>query len=287
MATYQPYKLSRVVSIHEIVSADYVAGVYKSFLAHSHRDAWELCYCADGEVRLLRGEEQVSLRGGQCALIGPGVIHHIRPIQPHGCCFVICFTCEDSYLQMLQDQVVGTNTRQADLFQQILTELKAAFEVEKTRLRLKQFQPSAASPLGAEQLICCYLEEILIEMLRTITRQAPAGQHADLETAVQSYLAEQVTAYIRAHLTEDLSVERIAARFHYSRARLSTLYKTATGVALGRAVTLERISRAKELLAAGEKSITDIAAELGYSSPQYFSKQFAKEVGCPPSKFAT
>lgn len=281
---YQPYKLSRVVSIYEILSADYLAGIFRSFLAHSHQDAWELCYCTDGEVVLFRDDDQTSLHGGQCALVAPGVVHNIRPIQPHGSCFVVCFTCEDSYLRMLQDQVLQTDSRQADLFHKIMEELQAAFETEKARLRLKQFQPNAASPVGAEQLICCYLEEVLIELLRAVTRRADA-QHADLETAVQSYLADQVAAFIQDHLDEDLSVDRIAAHFHYSRTRLSLLYKTASGVALGRAVTQARIARAKELLAAGEKSVTEIAAELGYSSPQYFSRKFAQEVGCPPSQY--
>ena len=48
----------------------------------------------------------------------------------------------------------------------------------------------------------------------------------------------------------------------------------------------EAIARSKELLAANEKTVTEIAAELGYSSPQYFSRKFTQEVGCPPSQYA-
>ena len=56
-------------------------------------------------------------------------------------------------------------------------------------------------------------------MMRTILRQETTDTHTDRETAAQNYLAGQVTAYIRSHLGEPLSVERIAARFHYSRNR--------------------------------------------------------------------
>ena len=286
-AQYETYRLSRVVSIYAIVSADHLTGEYLTKQTHVHDNAWELCYCMSGRMSVRHNNANLLLQQGQCLLIPPGVRHNINAVQQDYQGFVVSFTCMDSYLAMLRGKVTDASPRQQRQFQEILTELRSAFRLEKNALRVQHFQPSMTSPLGAEQLVCCYLEEILIEMLRTILRQeAAAGPTADLETAAQNYLAEQVTAYIRSHLGEPLSVERIAARFHYSRNRMSNLYKAATGVSLGRAIALERISRAKELLAAGEKTITEISAELGYSSPQYFSRKFAQEVGCPPSQYA-
>ena len=126
---------------------------------------------------------------------------------------------------------------------------------------------------------------ILIEMLRSIVQQDGHGQHTDLETAVHSFLADQVTAYIRSNLGQPISVEQIAAHFHYSRNRMGILYKAATGKSLGRAITELRISRAKELLQEGKKSITEISYELGFSTPQYFSRKFFQETGVAPSRY--
>lgn len=284
---YEPYRLSRVLSIYAIVSADHLIGKNREHQIHSHDHAWELCYCIIGRMSVRHDNANFLLTEGQCLLIPPGVRHNINVQQDTSQGFVVSFTCMDSYLSMLRGHITDTSERQQGQFREILTELRSAFQLEKNALRVRHFQPSKTSPLGAEQLVCCYLEEILIEMMRTTLRQeAAAGPHTDLETAAQSYLAGQVTAYIRTHLGENLSVDRLAARFHYSRNRMSNLYKAATGVSLGRAIALERISQAKELLAAGEKTVTEIAAELGYSSPQYFSRKFTQEVGCPPSQYA-
>ena len=46
-----------------------------------------------------------------------------------------------------------------------------------------------------------------------------------------------------------------------------------------------KINESKKLLAKGEKSVTDIAMELGFSSVSYFAKQFKKETGLTPYKF--
>lgn len=280
------YRLSRVVSIYAIVTADHLNGVHTHVLSHSHNHAWELCHCICGEISAQQDGQTLLLKPGQCLLIPPGVGHTVSTTTEDSDAVVLSFTCMDSYLSMLRGQPVDTNERQQRRFLEILRELRSAFTLEKNQLRIKHFQPSAHSPLGAEQLICCYLEEILIEMLRHVIQEESGGCHTDLQSAVQSYLANQVTAYIRANLGEALSVERIAERFHYSRNQMGILYKSATGNTLGKAITAERIIRAKELLAAGEKSVTEISEELGFSSPQYFSRKFCQETGISPSRYA-
>lgn len=285
--TYETYRLTRVVSIYAIVSADYVSGVYVNRTVHNHEQAWELCYCITGETVVSYNDSSMTLQQGQCLLVAPGVYHNINLHSPASRAFVISFTCMDAYLPMLREQIVAASPRQQQQFQQILTELRSAFSTKDDTLRLRNFNPRTNSPLGAEQLICCYLEEILIEFLRTaVYEESEYSQHDDLESAMQSYLAGKITAYIRSHLADPLSVERLAQYFHYSRNRIGSLYKNATGISLGRAIIEARIAKAKVMLAANERSITEIAYELGFSSPQYFSKCFSKETGYPPSIYA-
>ena len=284
---YEPYRLSRVLSIYAIVSADHLIGAQPEHQIHIHEHAWELCYCMADRMSVRHNNTTLPLTQGQCLLIPPGVRHSISMPREQAQGFVVSFTCMDSYLSMLRGKITDASPRQQRQFEEILTELRSAFQLKENTLRVRHFRPSQTSLLGAEQLVCCYLEEILIEMMRTILRQETApGTHTDLAAAAENYLAGQVTAYIRSHLGESLSVEQIAARFHYSRNRMSNLYKAATGQSLGRTIALERIARAKELLAAGEKTVTEISTELGYSSPQYFSKKFTLELGCPPSQYA-
>ena len=100
-------------------------------------------------------------------------------------------------------------------------------------------------------------------------------------------MVEQVTQYIRKNLHERLSVEEIAAHFHYSRSRLTTIYKAVTGLGIRESIIYERVERAKELLAQGDKPVSQIAEELGFSSPHYFSRTFTETVGCSPRKYAS
>ena len=105
------------------------------------------------------------------------------------------------------------------------------------------------------------------------------------EKSIGNYQIDSVRRYIREHLQEELSVEALAAEFHYSRTRLSVLFKDATGQTINEYITGERIGKAKRLLTEGKLSVTQIARAVGYSSPQYFSRRFSQVVGCAPSEY--
>ena len=104
--------------------------------------------------------------------------------------------------------------------------------------------------------------------------------------AINTYLVDQITEYIDKYLGEPLTVESIAKHFHYSRARLSTLYKNVTGVGIKETIDERRIQQAKILLIKKEKSVLQISEELGFSSSTYFTHKFTKTVGMSPTKFA-
>ncbi|HCD52015.1 MAG TPA: AraC family transcriptional regulator [Balneolaceae bacterium] len=66
---------------------------------------------------------------------------------------------------------------------------------------------------------------------------------------------------------------------------LSTLFSKTEGRTIEKYAIQQRIERVKELLIYGEKTISEIAWELGYSSSQYLSNQFKAETGLTPSSF--
>ena len=46
-----------------------------------------------------------------------------------------------------------------------------------------------------------------------------------------------------------------------------------------------RVRQAKALLEAGDKSITQVAMEVGFSDSHYFARVFRREVGVSPSSY--
>ena len=75
--------------------------------------------------------------------------------------------------------------------------------------------------------------------------------------------------------------EKLGLDYHY----LSSLFSSVEGITIEKYAILQRIEKVKELLMYDEKSLSEIAFEMGYSSTQHLSQQFKKTTGLTPSHF--
>jgi len=246
-----------------------------------------LIFVKEGSVSVHKGAEYTKLVKNQLILIQPGVNHDLQIDNQDSKTFVLSFVCSnDNYLFSLQNTILQSVPSQVPIVDAMIRELTDTFAPETNRLHLIRFIPDVSSPVGAEQMICCYLEQFLILLLRETTKiQGNVASSKQFHKAFQTYLSDSITTYISEHLSGQLTVQHIANHFHYSRARLSSLYKEATGISISEAITNSLIQKSKKMLREKEKSICQISEELGFSSPQYFCFKFTKAVGIPPSRY--
>jgi len=81
------------------------------------------------------------------------------------------------------------------------------------------------------------------------------------------------------------SVNYMASQLHLSPKYLSNLLKQETGKTALELIHLYVISEAKNMFVVGDRSISEIAYQLGFENPPYFSRLFKKEVGMAPKEF--
>ncbi|MEW9699924.1 helix-turn-helix domain-containing protein [Paenibacillus sp. SI8] len=98
-------------------------------------------------------------------------------------------------------------------------------------------------------------------------------------------LAAEITAYIDAHLGDDLSIERLSDLFAISTSHLRKIFKEETGITLKDMIGEKRISKAKVLLSDPRCKIQDIAYQVGYLTVQSFTKAFKLETGATPGEY--
>jgi AraC-like DNA-binding protein len=81
------------------------------------------------------------------------------------------------------------------------------------------------------------------------------------------------------------SVREVARRVAISPFHFIRLFESVFGVTPHQFRTRARIERAKELLASGARTVTDVCMEVGFSSVGSFSSLFARRVGATPSAY--
>jgi AraC family transcriptional regulator of arabinose operon len=91
--------------------------------------------------------------------------------------------------------------------------------------------------------------------------------------------------FLTTHLSEPFSEERLAKTAGLSPSRLRHLFRLQTGDSPRRFLEEQRMRRAKEMLALSRQTISEIAQELGFASPFYFSLRFKKYAGESPRAF--
>jgi AraC-like DNA-binding protein len=115
------------------------------------------------------------------------------------------------------------------------------------------------------------------------------GQDRHRATVAQGGLApwreRRATEYLRANLARDVALDELAETVGLSPFHLSRMFKRSTGLPPHAYLRRLRCERAKELLLATDTSIGDVAAAVGYETPQAFARMFRAETGTSPAAF--
>lgn len=114
------------------------------------------------------------------------------------------------------------------------------------------------------------------------------ANHIWLNNIIQlnhSDLGHEIRLYIATHLTENLSIDSICAKYSISPSTLYQLFQKVFGQSVVKVIRQERIKRAKELLLDSRLSISDIASQVGILDANYFTRIFKAEIGVTPKIF--
>lgn len=83
---------------------------------------------------------------------------------------------------------------------------------------------------------------------------------------------------------EDFDVHRLCRALTMSRAQLHRKLTALTGMSATHFIRSIRLAKAKELIASTDMTIAEIAYEVGYKDPNYFSRTYTEEFGHSPSE---
>ncbi len=85
-----------------------------------------------------------------------------------------------------------------------------------------------------------------------------------------------------AHYDEKLTIKSLARKVAMNECYLKKGFKTLTGSTIHEYIAARRIATAKHMLQTEGRSVTEVAASLGYSSISHFSTAFKKATGLKP-----
>lgn len=124
-------------------------------------------------------------------------------------------------------------------------------------------------------------EETAREMVVYAKRPGGQAQHSAL-LDLDAPRFNDLNAWMRAHLKDDLSVERLAAKAGMSARTFARAYAAETGVTPAKAVERLRVEAARAMLQRGG-ALQEIAAKAGFHDPERMRRAFVRLYGAPPA----
>lgn len=131
----------------------------------------------------------------------------------------------------------------------------------------------------------CYsdLNALIYLLVRFVPCENPAGTQRGLGPG--DGRMNRVTAYMKEHFQEKLTLKELAEREHISASHLSHALKKMLGMSFQEYLNTLRFERAIQLLVQTELRLIDICYESGFSESKYFNKIFEQNYHMKPKDF--
>lgn len=122
------------------------------------------------------------------------------------------------------------------------------------------------------------LPQAIKKAIAHLAREPEANEKAPLSPVWEAQ------KYIKQNYTKDISLADVAEHVHLNPSYLCRAYKRETGSSINEDINLFRIKKSQLLLKKNMR-ICEVAAQVGFSDPSYFTRVFKRIVGVNPTEY--
>jgi AraC family transcriptional regulator of arabinose operon len=241
----------------------------------THRPAgdlkgWSLNLSVSGVGHYNCIRQELRAGPGDMVLLSPEAMYDYQraPDVSHWIHSWIYFKPHQNLLRWLNWAEIGPHIYHLKLPESEVSSIKSLFD------STLEFDPTESEQ--SEALLLNITEQIFI---RCASIRADSGRnHLDVRV-------KRAMTFISDNLERALTVDSIAQHVQLSKTQLSAIFKESTGSTLISWREERRVARASHLLTQTTLQIQEVAQQVGYEDPLYFSRTFSKLVGCSPRQF--
>lgn len=282
--TYIRTKPESIINVTRIITVHYYE-FDKSFVFGGEKhDFWEMVYVDKGQILVKSDDEEIALGQGEIIFHAPNEFHSVRALDSAPNFFVISFECDSAVIENFVKLRATLNKELRPFISSIISEAESTYVIPKNDTDLLGLVKKDSALVGGEQLVKTYLEQLLIMLLRSITKKGSTPFFPSKES-LENHIVKSVKEYIEDHLGEVLRLEGICTKFGYGKTYLCRLFREQTGDTIASYAMKRKIRHAKELIRAHELNFAQISEMLAFDNQQYFARAFKRITGMSPTEF--
>ena len=234
---------------------------------HSHNFC-EIMYITKGSGTISIENEQYSIKVGDIVIYNSGVFHEEKSVDREFS--VLFFAVDNLHIPGLADGCIvpidACPVIEAGSYDDTL---KSFLSVMLKELTQKEAHYKAISTSIAT-MFCYYI-------LRLYDVKIENPRHVEICNDAMKYIEENYSC--------DISLGSIAKSVHLSKYHFVRIFKETLGVSPMKCLLRVRLSTAKDLLGSTDKSIKEIAMDVGYENALTFSRVFKNSENISPTDY--
>jgi len=234
----------------------------------------DLWYVWDGRGSMRLRDRELELRPGVCLWMRPGGMYLAEQDSSHplGVTYVHFTPVSKRGKPLLTDNRLPGEVffpRDPSFFTAVIGKL----------VRLLRTQPAPTNGSHARQEAELLLRILIAELL------APASHQPDPSVAPHQTVIERQQILIQESPSTAKPVRILAREASLSPDHYSRIFRTLTGVSPREFIQQSRLHRACQLLRESSATVTEVAANCGYSDIFQFSRIFKNRMGLSPAQW--
>jgi AraC family transcriptional activator of pobA len=262
------YKQNSKLSIR-LISPDFghlPAEIIANFGLTHRKLYYFFVFMLDGNTRHGVDLQQFDVQNNELLFILPHQIHRL-PTTKHGTNYFKLGFDEDCLSQLPKQYpflINPFNSQKIQFTPSVVVRIKSIFEILRDLLSTTDTD---------HELILAHLNSLLTEINTayfTVTK-------SPIDSKLSQFISFKL--FIEDNLSNQISVESIAKKLALNTNSLYYIVKHYTGLSPKEFITNRLILEAKRRLYYAESSVKELAYDLGFNDPEYFSRLFKKETG--------
>lgn len=278
---WKPYFLKTSLEIDSFFSAFIRNCPSEYFFQGESHDFWEMAYVIKGSVCMTADDKVIELYENQLIFHKPMEFHSMRTNSSKTTeLFIMSFNAKGDYINNFENGIFNLDHDAKHHILNIIEKIKNVLENPKDI-----FEPTAA-------LECLCKNELQFMSLRNLTENflislSTLGVvNTELIKNIETMIYANALKIIDENIYSKLTVAELASKCNASVSYLKKIFGKYNGLGIHEYILKNKISLAKQMLREGE-SVTEISDKLSFSSQNYFSTAFKREVGISPGHYKT
>jgi len=254
------------------------------FPLHVH-DFHEIVIVYSGGARHLTSDAEREILSGDFVSIKPGQAHGYKNIRNLVLMNILIkpeFFGQDHYslASIPAYQTLFGQESEEDAQRDPIIHFKLDHGVFGTAKKLIETASAELStrPEGYGAMVTSNIIELLVLLMRNYTTR-------DSVMPGFAHNASVVIDYVKRNYRHPLSMEDLAGLSGMSESHVLRLFKRYLGCPPFQYINKLRLTEAADELTQTDKSVTDIALDLGFNDSNYFSRLFKKHLGLSPREY--